>query len=418
MNDLNIEKLREEVNPVFTTAQSCLRINAEMGDTDAIKMMDVLGLSRELPKPESDGMTAEMKTFVTQKLMPGFNVMVETRFAASNELILKNHDARVIDLPCGYTPRGLKLYRQNIRYYGMDLPAVIDAVAPVIQEIIGDNSMISYHAVDATNYTSIRSVLDSSDGGELLITTEGLLMYLTQSELEEVFQNIRRLLLEFGGKWVTTDNEIVRGQNKMLTLLTDGDADELAAVGKLAAGKMPKSAIPENAFMDGNGAEEFVEKMGFRLEKVPVYDYLPQKLHSLENLPAEKQQAAREVFKEVFFWVMTPKSADSFERVCEGNDFKAEMKLTGGSLHVTVSGRLDTITAPDLLALYRETAVKGDITNIVIDMKDLDYISSAGLRVLLIMKKAFPNENQLRLTNMNEVVSEIMETTGFDSILC
>ena len=94
------------------------------------------------------------------------------------------------------------------------------------------------------------------------------------------------------------------------------------------------------------------------------------------------------------------------------------MKLTDGTLYATVSGRLDTITAPELLAMYKETAEQGKITDIEIDMKNLDYISSAGLRVLLIMKKALPKEGQLQLTNMNETVTEIMETTGFDSVFC
>lgn len=418
MSDQNIEKLREEVNPVFATAQSCLQVNAEMGDTDAKKMMELLGIRTEPPKSESEGMTPEMMTFVMQKLRPGFNIMVETRFAASNRLILESRASRVVDLPCGYTPRGIKLSRENIRYFGLDLPAVIDAVAPAVRKIIGENSMISYHAVDATNYTSMHNVLDSSSGDELLITTEGMLMYLTQSEAEEVFHNVHRLLLEFGGKWVTTDNEILPGQNKILALFTDGNAEEMSAVKKLAAGRMSKAAHTENAFFDRDNAEKFVEEMGFQLAKVPMFDYLPQNLHSLDNLPPEKQRAARDVFKEVNFWVMTPKSAVFLDRVCEENDFRTEMKLTDGLLHISVSGRLDTITAPNLLAMYRECTEQENITGIVIDMKDLDYISSAGLRVLLIMKKALSNENQLSLKNMNKVVSEIMETTGFDSIFC
>ncbi|MCR5403008.1 MAG: STAS domain-containing protein [Butyrivibrio sp.] len=51
-------------------------------------------------------------------------------------------------------------------------------------------------------------------------------------------------------------------------------------------------------------------------------------------------------------------------------------------------------------------------------MKDLQYISSAGLRVLLIMKKALNAENDFKLMNMNAEVTEIIETTGFDTIFC
>ena len=51
-------------------------------------------------------------------------------------------------------------------------------------------------------------------------------------------------------------------------------------------------------------------------------------------------------------------------------------------------------------------------------MKELEYVSSAGLRVLLIMRKALTDSNSFNLVNMNDSVKEIIETTGFDSIFC
>ena len=52
------------------------------------------------------------------------------------------------------------------------------------------------------------------------------------------------------------------------------------------------------------------------------------------------------------------------------------------------------------------------------DMKNLEYISSAGLRVLLIMRKALDSDQNISLVNMNDSVREIIETTGFDTIFC
>lgn len=67
-----------------------------------------------------------------------------------------------------------------------------------------------------------------------------------------------------------------------------------------------------------------------------------------------------------------------------------------------------------------EKSLKGKdkIDGICIDMKNLEYISSAGLRVLLIIRKGIHTGANLSLVNMTEAVREIIETTGFDTIMC
>ena len=104
--------------------------------------------------------------------------------------------------------------------------------------MIGDNRFIRYAGVDASNYSSLKKAL-SEVQGELLITVEGLLMYLTQSELDEVFQNIHALLENFGGKWITTDNEILAVHHKLLSVLS---GEETA---KPSSGQMPPSSAPD-----------------------------------------------------------------------------------------------------------------------------------------------------------------------------
>ena len=168
----NTKKLREEVNPVFTTARVCLRINALMGDSDAQKLTKLLGFEDNLPASDTDDeMPQEMKEFVLHTMNRGFSIMVESRFASSSNLILKSGIKNVMDMPCGYTPRGVKFSRSGLRYFGLDLPAVIDAIGPASKEVIGNNDNIVYQAVDATSYTSLRKAL-SGVNGELFITTE------------------------------------------------------------------------------------------------------------------------------------------------------------------------------------------------------------------------------------------------------
>ena len=87
----------------------------------------------------------------------------------------------------------------------------------------------------------------------------------------------------------------------------------------------------------------------------------------------------------------------------------------GSKLEIALEGRLDTMTAPSL-----EEEVKSSIEGIkelVFDLKDLVYVSSAGLRVLLSAQKTMNNQGSMTIKNANEEVMEIFEVTGFIDIL-
>ena len=75
-----------------------------------------------------------------------FSAFLETRFFATNKLIMESGAKQVVDLPCGYTARGIKLAKSDIRFFGLDLPAVTDVMTPAVRQVIGDNEKISYHA--------------------------------------------------------------------------------------------------------------------------------------------------------------------------------------------------------------------------------------------------------------------------------
>lgn len=84
-------------------------------------------------------------------------------------------------------------------------------------------------------------------------------------------------------------------------------------------------------------------------------------------------------------------------------------------LTVEVSGRLDTLTAPEFESKV-EPQLSG-IKELVVDLKDLEYISSAGLRVLMGFVKIMQNQGEMKVINPNEVVMDVFSLTGFDSIL-
>lgn len=87
----------------------------------------------------------------------------------------------------------------------------------------------------------------------------------------------------------------------------------------------------------------------------------------------------------------------------------------GNSLTLALSGRLDTTTAPELEAEFKE-CVAG-VEKLTFDFKDLEYISSAGLRVLLTAQKTMSKQGEMIIKNVSETISEIFDVTGFSDIL-
>lgn len=84
-------------------------------------------------------------------------------------------------------------------------------------------------------------------------------------------------------------------------------------------------------------------------------------------------------------------------------------------LNVKVEGRLDTATAPELEAELAEVLDEAD--ELVFDLEGLEYMSSAGLRILLATQKKMGLKGGMKVINVNDVIMEIFEITGFSDIL-
>ncbi len=81
------------------------------------------------------------------------------------------------------------------------------------------------------------------------------------------------------------------------------------------------------------------------------------------------------------------------------------------TLMIALEGRLDTTTSPDLEKMLKESL--DDVTELTLDFENLEYISSAGLRVLLSAQKVMNKQGEMKLIHVREEVKEIFEVTGF-----
>lgn len=93
---------------------------------------------------------------------------------------------------------------------------------------------------------------------------------------------------------------------------------------------------------------------------------------------------------------------------------KIQKIYESGTLTINLEGRLDTTTAPEL---ERELGELNGVQDLIFDMKNLEYISSAGLRVLLKVQKVMKAKGAMKLVNVGESIMEVFQITGFLDIL-
>lgn len=92
-----------------------------------------------------------------------------------------------------------------------------------------------------------------------------------------------------------------------------------------------------------------------------------------------------------------------------------QKKKENDTLSIELEGRLDTVTAPELETELRNSF--DGVKELILDFENLEYISSAGLRVLLMAQKTMNSQGSMKILNVNETISEIFEVTGFSDIL-
>ena len=94
---------------------------------------------------------------------------------------------------------------------------------------------------------------------------------------------------------------------------------------------------------------------------------------------------------------------------------KINKDLKDGNLLISISGEINSLSAPEL-----EEVIKNDLNGVkslVFDFKEVEYLSSAGLRVLLVAQKVMTKQGKMSLRHVNKSVMEVFEITGFSNIL-
>lgn len=335
---------RALVNPTHSTAKATAIALAGAGNEDARRMVAELNLT------EPVGISAkEMSAIVA-------------RYNAVSRLLEAGAYKRLLDIGCGYSPRFMACARSGIDYVGMDLPVVAEALQKYASA--SEQKHRVFVGGDATNGEALIRAADMLEG-ELLISCEGLLHYLTEDEADQLIGGIRKILTRHGGAWATTDFA----------------SDALSVTDDLYENALPIWSEDKKL--------SFLEFRGMKVEQ----------------LPAGGGASA--------LWRMTadPAFKDVQQGIRQVENLTVDYRVSGTRMLFMVQGRIDTVSAPVLLSAFDRGG--NEISSVTIDATKLEYISSAGLRTLLIMAKKGP----VKIIGTSEAVKDIMKTTGFDQIL-
>lgn len=391
-----------EVNPVFATAKGCLGLLMNTG----VKGAKELGSKIDMGVPRA--------TDTPPEIIRAYMVSNEARYAIGNIMAEESGCDTIVDLPCGYVPRGLALTEAGKEFYGLDLPAVIEELEPAIREIAtsGQNDKMHFASVDATNLDSLRNALEGAKG-KLCILTDGLLGYFNDPELDSVLNNIREILKEHGGMWITADKYSRELGAETFSILTDSDGELIKEMMQKGGAKVANIPVNHTVIQgEVSEAKKYFKEHGFEIEEVTYAKKLPQ-LTSL-NDNSDDLEKLRKAYESIIMWVMTVKDGE-VKNTDEGKEFDVKWERDGSTLVCRITGRLDTITGPELLSEYRAQNTDG-IQEIIMDLVDTEYISSAGLRVINIMSESLPDPDEFRFKNVTEDVMDILEVTGFADV--
>ena len=398
---------RTMVNPTYLTAKSTVFLLAVAGNEDAKRMIAGLGLEDSLAKRDpSDTLVSEADA---KALMTGVAVAIEARYAALSRTLKNDGCKNLLDIACGYTPRAIFCKNNGISYAGLDVPVV----AEELQGFADKESLGKvYHGGDATNAASLNAAVDGFEG-KVLISSEGLLGYLSTSEFEQLLDGIRQILEKHSGAFVTSD----MGVDYELFATANMSSPEAYDASRKRT--MEQSDIYNEGVvhMDHDKIKAFIEARGFKVEKVPFY-HGDENLSMLQGIPEQWRDKYIELLNNACVWKMTldpnytqKASVSGAEKI---ENLTVDYQTIGGVLEMTVSGRIDTISAPAILKVFDECSE--GISAVRVKAEALEYISSAGLRTMMIMVKKLGQGN-VTVEGASDDVKEIFEVTGFDGII-
>jgi O-methyltransferase involved in polyketide biosynthesis len=223
----------------------------------------------------------------TKAMIAFFAVHTEGRYKAIEQVKTQFHSTQILELASGLLPRGTVLSQQvEITFIESDLPAMIQQKQQLVQQLVGERSNLHFLEIDATRDLNSSRLYDYFQRDRsVTVLCEGLLMYLSFAEKQQVFANVREILQTFGGVWITPDLLVTKKED-IEKMRQDSAASQQMAKFERFVGR----PLIENMFTDPDQVKQFIQEQGFQMEVFSTSEVLDQ-LECLSALEIDRNLA-------------------------------------------------------------------------------------------------------------------------------
>lgn len=394
----------ETTNPVIDTARLTISQLAAARVPEAVNLANMFGFK--------DFMS---NYHVTDEKISPMAIVQEARYSFINRCAENSDMTNMMDLGCGFSPRGLVMAGKGLNYLGCDLASATKAMSKIRDKVTETETFpgrFAYRLTDITDPLSVKEAASSMDGN-IFMCCEGLLVYLGVYEFESMISGISLVLHEHGGYFVTPDLVTAKFMAGIFIALL-GKEEGLKAMYAIGHRIEKKSDTKFTGLLSNMPIEhlqEIFKKYDLTYEFIPFFSE-DAKLNSFESLTSEQIERVRRNLSGIKCLKLTAgeKLVRSHSSILD--QFSTKITCNAGIMYIQLTGRLDSISAPILLDEYTNGTEGDTITDITIDASGLDYISSAGLRVLLVMQKRLKDQ-KIHFKGAQEAVLDIFKQTGF-----
>ncbi len=198
--------------------------------------------------------------------------LVEARYKTIEQVVTRFNGMQILELASGLLPRGIiRTQNPDVTFIESDLPGMIHRKQQLVQQLIGSHPNLHFLEIDATsrpNPLPLTGYFHSEK--PVTILCEGLLMYLTFAEKQQVCANVREMLQAYGGVWITSDFTTKAGAGQMRQ-----NDPALRQVNQKISSWTGRS-LTENEFDNLDHAKQFALEQGFRVEAFSMLEVIDQ----------------------------------------------------------------------------------------------------------------------------------------------